>query len=299
MKGSGYYGYYEKAEKDKIRTTEICQLAYDGREFRVVETEARTAANPLRADGSEWTISAPGLQMAVPDGNDLLYACYSAGANRGASGVSRWRRLDRRWQLISFVPIAFIRMPEEPRMRYGEPIALNAFEPSLIRDTDGSLLFTLRSSGSELEDHIIRVWRSTDTHTWELAIDVPQGRGQAPVTLNQAADGTPYLAGNRLGHERDWLVLWPLNRERSGLEEPITVRNALEQFGTPPSGRVWFMDHPMAQTVRLADGGWHNLLLYRIMDRGEHSGLPPAPQSGLYVEEVVSAGPPIPLWNFE
>jgi hypothetical protein len=299
MKGSGYYGYYEKAEKDKIRTTEICQLAYDGREFRVVETEARTAANPLRADGSEWTISAPGLQMAVPDGNDLLYACYSAGANRGASGVSRWRRLDRRWQLISFVPIAFIRMPEEPRMRYGEPIALNAFEPSLIRDTDGSLLFTLRASGSELEDHIIRVWRSTDTHTWELAIEVPQGRGQAPVTLNQAADGTPYLAGNRLGHERDWLVLWPLNRERSGLEEPITVRNALEQFGPPPSGRVWFMDHPMAQTVRLADGGWHNLLLYRIMDRGEHSGLSPAPQSGLYVEEVVSAGPPIPLWNFE
>ena len=301
MKGSGYYGYYQKSEKDKVRTTEVLHLAYDGSELRLVETEARTAANPLRAAGSDWTVTAPGLQMAVPDGDDLLYACDgSAGPGRRASGVSRWRRLEGRWQLISWVPIAFTRIPKEPRRTWcGEPIALNAFEPSLIRDTDGALLFTLRTSGSEVEDHIIRVWRSTDTHTWELAIEVPRGRGQGPVTLNQAADGTPYLAANRLGHERDWLALWPLTQDRTGLEEPITIRNALKQFGPPPSGKVWFMDSPMAQTVHLADHRWHNLLSYRIMDRGEHSGLSPAPQSGLYVEEVISAGPAIPCWNFE
>ncbi len=43
--------------------------------------------------------------------------------------------------------------------------------------------------------------------------------------------------------------------------------------------------------VRLADGQWMHLLVYRIMDRGEHSGLPAAPQTRLYVEEVVSSGP--------
>ena len=34
------------------------------------------------------------------------------------------------------------------------------------------------------------------------------------------------------------------------------------------------------------DGSWHHLLAYRIMDRGEHAGGDPPPQSGQYVEEI-------------
>ena len=307
MTGSGYYGYYSKREKGGglVRMTEVYHLAHDGRELRLVETEAKTASSPLRAPGSGWSVIHAGLHMAVPDGDDLLFAVEATQGDPAlwlseplASGISRWRRIGGHWQLSSFVPIAVSRMPENPRMVHGQPQVLRQLEPTLIRDTDGSLLFTVRSAYSEIEDHIIRVWRSTDAEVWDLAIEIPKGRGQAPVTLNQAADGTPYLCANRMGHERDWLVLWSLKRDRSGLEKPITVRNALEQFGPPPSGKVWFMDHPMSQTVRLADENWRHLLVYRIMDRGEHSGFPPAPQTGLYVEEVISAGPTVPSWHF-
>ncbi len=58
------------------------------------------------------------------------------------------------------------------------------------------------------------------------------------------------------------------------------------------------MDHPNAAVVRLADGHWHNLLVYRIMDRGEHSGRAPAKQTGLYVETVRSTGAEHPAWRF-
>jgi hypothetical protein len=61
---------------------------------------------------------------------------------------------------------------------------------------------------------------------------------------------------------------------------------------------VWFMDHASGETVRLADGRWHHLLSYRIMDRGEHGGGAPPPQTGLYLEEVASAGEPLAGWRF-
>ena len=61
-------------------------------------------------------------------------------------------------------------------------------------------------------DHLVRVWRSTDSgKSWELIIDLPDARGEAPVTINKAADGTPYIVTNKLGHERDWLCVWPLS----------------------------------------------------------------------------------------
>ena len=136
---------------------------------------------------------------------------------------------------------------------------------------------------------------------WEcckLLFEEPEARGQSPITINSAADGTPYIISCKPGHERDWLLLWPLKDDRSGLEEPMTVRNGLEDFGPPPSGVVWFMDHPNATTVHLADGKWHNLLSHRVMDRGEHGGQDPAPQTGHYVEEVFSSGAVVPVWNF-
>jgi hypothetical protein len=67
----------------------------------------------------------------------------------------------------------------------------------------------------------------------------------------------------------------------------------------PPSNYFWNADHPTAKTVRLADGTWHTVIGMRICDEGEvHFGLPPAPQDGTYLEEVISTGPPVPPWKF-
>ena len=51
--------------------------------------------------------------------------------------------------------------------------------------------------------------------------------------------------------------------------------------------------------VRLADGEWHGVVAYRILDSAEHQGAEPAPQTGCYVEEVASDGPVMPPWRFE
>ena len=50
----------------------------------------------------------------------------------------------------------------------------------------------------------------------------------------------------------------------------------------------------------VADGLWHNVLSYRVVDNGEVEGrAPPAPQTGCYVEEVFSRGKAVPpSWNF-
>ncbi len=49
---------------------------------------------------------------------------------------------------------------------------------------------------------------------------------------------------------------------------------------------------------RLADRRWHSVLVYRIVDHGELSGAPPAPQTGCYVEEVLSTGAALAPWRF-
>ena len=306
MKGNGYYDKVDKSTK-MIRKTEVHQLAYDGNKFQVVESELRTPDAPPKAPGSDWALIWTSFVQAIPDGDDLLYPMFATKGDAStwksfpmASGVSRWQRRDGQWQPVGFVPIAHSKEARQPQTIYGVTMHLHAMEPSLIRDTDGSLLFTARTMGDETENHALRIWRSTDSgENWQLIIDLTNARGQAPITINQAADGTPYIVSNKLGHERDWLCIWPLNADRTGLEEPITVRNVLEEFGPPPVGPVWFMDHPNGQTVQLADGAWRHLLAYRIMDRGEHAGADPAPQTGLYLEEVISAGPAIPAWRFD
>ena len=94
-------------------------------------------------------------------------------------------------------------------------------------------------------------------------------------------------------------MLWPLNEERNGLRPPVLIRDGLCEFGTPPGESWWCIDHPSAMTVQLADGGWHNLLGYRIVEKADLVELrAPAPQRGAYLEEVISAGKPIPSWNF-
>ena len=311
MKGNGYYDKREKT-KGMVRTTEVQQLAFDGKKFSVPRIDTYTEAKPLQAPDSPWKIYGPSMRMGIPDGDDLLFAVDATTNDASlwwsephAAGVSRWRRTDGRWHPVDFIPVVSSHMPKNPRVVYGWKMSVLPIEPTLVRDVDGSLLFTTRFCYKTYDERALRVWRSVDGQTWELIIERPEIHGEAPLSINRAADGTPYIVSNALGRERDKLVLWPLNEDRTGFTEPVVARDALQQFGPPPSHRtgpswtgVWFMDHSNAAVVRLADGRWHNLLVYRIMDRGEHAGLPPAQQTGLYVEEVLSSGQEIPAWNF-
>ena len=46
----------------------------------------------------------------------------------------------------------------------------------------------------------------------------------------------------------------------------------------------------MAVTLRLADGGWHNVIALRILEYGELTRMQdPTPRTGAYLEEVLSA----------
>jgi hypothetical protein len=51
--------------------------------------------------------------------------------------------------------------------------------------------------------------------------------------------------------------------------------------------------------VQLGDGAWHSILAVRVVERGEVTHLMgPTPQTGTYLEEVVSSGTPVPAWRF-
>jgi hypothetical protein len=303
-------GMYEGDERYQIM--EVFQFSYDGDQFRVTGKEQVLPTGLV----SGWSISNGGLTNAIADGADLLVGMHAskvdgAGnpepeAPRG-SGVLRWQRTNRLWRPVSFVPVT------------GTD---ESTEPSLIRDTNGDLLFSARGKGGT-RPHAIRVWRSRDGgETWKKIIHVVGVISSCPITLNQAADGTPYIASNMYlvpldpipkrfripadaegrvrggGWTRQKLYLWPLSDDRAGLEAPILGRHCKAEFGPAPSGSMWRADHPSSTTVQLGDGNWHNVMGYRIHDDVESHELPSPPQTGAYLEEVISAGEPIPTWKF-
>src|SRR5262249_46325994 len=163
-------------------------------------------------------------------------------------------------------------------------------EASVVRDLDGELLFCARTQNRNLHDvHPIRVWKSSNQgQAWRMVL-FAVGISSAPVTINRAADGTPYIAANRYSYpahmnkgvpgieyfkgpdgkfrsdkgSRDSLVLWPLNEARNGLEPPLVIRDGPGEFGPPPSKTWWGIDHPSSMTVHLGDGRWHNVIGYR------------------------------------
>ena len=315
MKPGGIYDKTDKGAK-MVCQLEVYQLVYDGA-LHVLKTDTNGRHNPLRPPGSGQALMGVGLREGIPDGDDLLYPMQATTGDVGAwnslpviSGVSRWRHMDDQWQPVAFYPVVSSDDPSSAgdgeKAIYGTVVPAHWGEASLVRDIDGALLFSARGDYGRLS-HQLRVWRSTDGgKNWQVTIDLPDGRSEAPVTINQAVDGTPYVVANKRGHGRDWLCLFPLKPDRNGLEEPITVRDATEQFGLPPSdpqrrgfAERWLVDHPTAAVVHLADGAWHNVLSYRIMDRGEHAGADPAAQSGLYLEEVFSVGAVRAPWRID
>jgi hypothetical protein len=259
----------------------VYQFAYDGREFHVVKRQTKRADAPLRTVDGAWTIVAPGISSAIPDGDDLLSGVVANDGNREVAGVSRWRREGGDWRPVEFLGIS------------------GGAEPSLVRDVDDCLLYSVRGAGAE--GQAVRVWRSRDgARNWDQVLHIPNLRANAPVVLNQAADGTPYIAGNHPASFRAKTCLWPLNAERTACGPVIVARDCVADFGPAPEGTTWFADHPTATTVRLADGQWHNLLGYRVMafSTAGVGGETLTPQTGCYIEEVFSAGPARPAWRF-
>jgi len=129
-----------------------------------------------------WSMRDRALTNAIADGGDLLLA-MSAGRRDDETlpGVMRWRRDPARgWQPIDFLPVE------------GSD---GSGEPSLVRDRDGSLLFSACGGRDALHD--IRVWRSSDGgRTWVETVHVVGIVGATPIALNRAADGTSYVAAN-------------------------------------------------------------------------------------------------------
>jgi hypothetical protein len=332
---------YRDAERHEY--FELAQLRYDGagKRFQLLATEHISPAELLPG----WTVTNTGIVNAVADGDDLLLAMSAGRADARAfraeqcrsfgysaiphhdvgAGVTRWRRGARGWRPVEFVPVT------------GED---NSLEASLVRDIDGSLLFTARGARLSTENDI-RIWRSSDGgRSWTLQIRVRGAIAGSLLSINRAADGTPFVAANLYdvlvhpvadyvklppgdptaahlvykhhaapetasagvragGWLREKLALWPLTRDRSGLAPPLSARDCRAEFGSPPGGSVWIADTPSAAAVRLADGAWHTLLGYRVAERAEvtHQA-DPTPHTGIYLEEVTTAGPAVPVWRF-
>ena len=262
-----------------------------------------------------WWISNSGLSNAIPSGEDLILGMTGhrfkpAGQPKDptppSSGVMRWSRSGGKWQPVSFVPVS----PPD-----------NSSESSLVRDLDESLLFAVRPGPADF--HAVQVWRSQDEgESWEKIIDVRGLISIAPVTVNRALDGTPYIASNiylvptdpidksfklfrdrqrRIkggGWTRQKLYLWPLTKDRKGLEAPILARDPKAEFGPPPGGSMWRVDHPSSAIIQLADGIWHNVVGYRIHEDVEDHDKAMPVQTGAYLEEVFSTRTPLPAWDF-
>jgi hypothetical protein len=294
FKGARAYNYFERYP-----------LAYDGGRFTVGAVESIRRSEVV--DGCE--LVGRGMGVAIPDGDDLLAGMQArrVGAATLGSGLARWRRVDGRWRPVAFAMIT----PED-----------NSMEPTVVRDVDGSLLFFAR--GRREMGPPVRIWRQAPGATsWELRINVNGITNSTPTTLNSAVDGTPYLLMNlhqpefklppgtpsdggisrlepkgRRG-ERSTICLWALNDARDGFVTPLIVKDPLVDYGVPPRGTIWAADHANGTVVQLGDGGWHDVFGYRLLEWIENTHFaPPSPQTGCYLDEVISIGPARAPWNF-
>jgi len=287
-----------------VHRCEVHQFAYDGQRFQSVRSASGLEQSHPMA--GVWQIGAPGITNAIPDGDDLLLAVSASDDSGQCAGVARWARQGGKWQPVAFEAVT-------PR---GEGWS----EPSLVRDRDGALLYSARGSGGDRLSQVqvwrksgdgpqwqlvvntddVRVWhKRQEGKAWGLVLSLPNAHSPGPMSIGSAADGTPYIAANLPGSGRETLCLWPLNAGRMDLEKPLTARAARDAFGPAPGDGKWLVDHPSGGVVRLADGKWHGVVAYRVLASAEHKGAPPAPQSGCYVEEVVSSGAVMPPWRFQ
>jgi hypothetical protein len=287
------------------RTLELHQLRYDGKTLQV--GPAQVLQDGEVAPG--YRFSAGGMGCAIADGEDLLTGMKATrqGQAAASAGLLRWKCVGGKWRPVQYEAVT----PED-----------NSLEPSVVRDLDGSLLVCAR--GPRPMGPPLRVWQQARPGAeWSLRINLQRTLPSTPVAICRAVEGTPYIAGNlyqpefklpaglhsdggisRLEPvgwrgERSTLCVWPLNEDRSDLAAHFIARDPRSEFGLPPHGTVWAVDHPVGSPVRLADGQWHSLLGYRLLEWKENTHfIPPSPHTGSYLDEVISFGPPEPLWNF-
>ncbi len=259
----------------------VYQFAWDGVTFSVTEAELGAPDDPVLIGDGPWRVVGPGITCAIPDGEDLLYPVLASDGRRNVSGVTRWCSGSGGWRPVVFYGIS------------------GGYEPSLVRDADGALLYTARDGDGN--GNSVRVWRSTDAgENWCEVLHDPKLRSNAPMVLNRAADGTPYLAANHPKGFRNISAIWPLSAERNRFQLPVITRDCDADFGPPPGKTSWFADHPVGAVVRLRDGQWHSVLCYRVMAFSTEGvgGETLTPQTGCYLEEVLSTGSARAAWEF-
>ncbi len=317
---------------------ELIQLRYDGRTLQVTdrlrfqgaEIDPRflrmghglSSALPDGEDLLGGIFAGPVAPGSMP-GSPCIPTEHPHGDGKLGRNVGscfcRWRHGREGWRPVEVVPVS------------GPDLAM---EPTLIRDTDGVLLMAVRGKGLKepagavhdgLENTYehFRVYRSTDDgKTWASVLHLPRMRNATPVVLNRSAGGRPFITANPYQsgkdsrgrtipstHWRNKLNLWPLSADRSQVDKPIGLLDADKTFGPPrPAGGVhamttenlWNLDHPIATTVRLADGRWHCLLAFRVSDRGvNEGGMEAADPAGFWTGEItVQNEIPIPIWRF-
>ncbi len=291
-KAEGFAGKWAEGE-NVYRAWELLQYRYDGKNFTVVDSKRFAATELLPGH----TVVGRGLSFAIPDGNDLLLPMQAApgmadesrmtGFAEIGSGIMRWQYVDETWT------------PVEYRDVTGE---ITAFEPSMVRDSDGSLFLTARQTGRQnLEKFDVFLWQSKDNgKTWKLNFHVPKVRSESPVCLNTTPDGRLFISGNLLtgslnldsargnyGYTRDILAFWEIAEDRQGLKSPAIIRCASLEFGPPPTPRGWRIDHPISENIMLSDGKKHCLMSCRVMSIAEtKSTQAPTPVTGCYIEEI-------------
>ena len=308
----------------------LVQYAFDGRELRITSQERIDRENyfpgyymmgrglsPALPDGEDLIFALVGGELDEHVA-EFFRRCEETGRKplRGGAGklgecygayFSRWRRIDGVWRIVEM-------------QRIFEPGPDQCGEPTMVRDGDGSLLVSVRSKGAEVPPgerdavgkenlyQAFRVYRSTDNgKSWQRVLCLPEMRGATPVTINQMGDGEVYIAANptlpvqkdskgrtiAMVHQRQRLWIWPLTADRTDVERPRCVMDAVETFGPPrpleshACDNLWKLDHPLGLVCRLGDGQWHNLFAFRVSDGATNSGgASAAPQSGLYMYEL-------------
>ncbi len=276
--------------KRAIRYVEILQVAFDGQTLSVTE---RALIKPGQewVTTNGWSVFSPGLQTAIPDGDDLLLAVTASSRKEGnRTGVCRFRYSGNQWRPLFFVPVN------------------GGAEPSVARRADGSFVFTARTFGKNSASESIELWAAKEADgPWSSLLCSDNERGQAPVTVHATADGIIFILTNPTGMtsvdgsvswsqmRRVRLALWQLDQDEPKFNppRPRLIRDGPEEFGDLPGGR-WVLDHPVSAVVRLGDGLWHCLVAYRV------SSAPAVktPHHGCHIQEVITDQPKTGPWRF-
>jgi hypothetical protein len=276
-------------KSDVYMRLQTFQYAYDGKDFSIVHRDEIGADELLPGTNVLYL----GMGSGIPSGDDLLTPMDTGTYSEWNTGLARWRRDEQgRWKLAEY-----------------SPVAENTCEASLMRDIDGALLMRFRPwAPTNKEPLRLHIERSTDEgKTWARICETEPFWQLCPTTLNRGFDGRPYVCCNRFREPRlnrfatrEMLWAWPLSDDRNSLLDPVIVRDGPGEWGSAPNDSVWRMDHPMGQTLRLADAQWHNLITYRALDDAEmRTDAEARERTGTYVEEMFWNGAaPLPPWNF-